>query len=152
MKLRNKKTGEIGDIAQTSADCIIVYYPIVDGVATNPQKRAIYTSLDQLNEEWEDYEEPKLIYYINYNGDVHSESSGYDWKYEKAIGNYFETREEAKKAVEKLKAWKRLKDNGFKFEGWKRDEKYCGDYTINATDQTSCDDEDLDLLFGGGEK
>lgn len=60
MKLRNKKTGEIGDIAQTSADCIIVYYPIVDGVATNPQKRAIYNSLDELNDEWEDYEEPLI--------------------------------------------------------------------------------------------
>lgn len=33
----------------------------------------------------------------------------------KEIGNYFETEEEARKAVKKLKAWKRLKDKGFKF-------------------------------------
>ena len=28
----------------------------------------------------------------------------------KAIGNYFDTKEEAEKAVEKLKAWKRLNE------------------------------------------
>ena len=35
-------------------------------------------------------------------------------------GYHFEpcTKEEAEKAVEKLKAWKRLKDKGFKFTGW----------------------------------
>ena len=32
-----------------------------------------------------------------------------------AIGNYFETPEEAEKAVEKLEAWKRLKDKGLYF-------------------------------------
>lgn len=32
----------------------------------------------------------------------------------KRIGNYFETREEAERAVRKLKAWKRLKDKGFR--------------------------------------
>ena len=36
----------------------------------------------------------------------------------KRIGNYFETREEAKRAVRKLEAWKRLKDKGFRFTGW----------------------------------
>ncbi len=33
----------------------------------------------------------------------------------KAIGNYFETREEAEKAVERLRALKRLKDYNVKF-------------------------------------
>ena len=36
----------------------------------------------------------------------------------KAIGNYFETKKEAERAVKKLKAWKRLKEKGFEFEGW----------------------------------
>lgn len=98
--------------------------------------------------------EPSGYWYVDFDGDVLGCVEPFDDKTEenrKQIGNYFETKEEAEKAVEKLKAWKRLKDNGFKFDGWKRDERYCGDFTITATDQTSCDDEDLDLLFGGEE-
>ena len=60
--------------------------------------------------------------------------------------------EEAEKAVEKLKAWKRLKDNGFKFLNVKNippdvpiDKHYVH---IEATfDDAALDD--LDLLFGG---
>ena len=37
---------------------------------------------------------------------------------DKEIGNYFETVEEAEQAVEKLKAWKRLRDKEFRFIGW----------------------------------
>ena len=47
------------------------------------------------------------------------------------IGNCFESREEAEKAVEKLKAWKRLKDSGLKFKDWNKinyDKTFC----INA--------------------
>lgn len=36
--------------------------------------------------------------------------------YRKSIGNYFETKEEAEKAVERLRAWKKLKDGGVKFD------------------------------------
>ena len=67
----------------------------------------------------------------------------------KEFGNYFGTKEEAEKAVKKLKAWKRLKDKGFRF-------KCCDDYHIDYeltgrcvwTDETEAD---LDLLFGGEE-
>lgn len=99
-------------------------------------------------------EEPKDHYYIDYDGDIMIvEALDYEPKIKamKQIGNYFETEEEAEKAVEKLKAWKRLKDNGLKFECWKRDKNYWGDFYITAEDQTSCDDMDLDLLFGGEE-
>lgn len=47
------------------------------------------------------------------------------------IGNCFQTKEEAERAVEKLKAWKRLKDSGLKFKGWNKinyDKTFC----INA--------------------
>lgn len=47
------------------------------------------------------------------------------------IGNCFKTKEEAEKAVEKLKAWKRLKDSGLKFKDWNKinyDKTFC----INA--------------------
>lgn len=56
MKLRNKKTGEIGDLLGTERSCpyITIDIDFHDG---NP--RAFdYTSLTELNEDWEDYEDP----------------------------------------------------------------------------------------------
>ena len=47
------------------------------------------------------------------------------------IGNCFQTEEEAEKAVEKLKAWKRLKDSGLKFKGWNKS-NYDRTFCINA--------------------
>lgn len=47
------------------------------------------------------------------------------------IGNYFETREEAEKAVERLKAWERLKDAGLKFKDWNKS-NYDKTFCINA--------------------
>ena len=49
------------------------------------------------------------------------------------IGNCFQTKEEAEQAVEKLKAWKRLKDSGLKFKGWNKsnyDRTFCIDAVI----------------------
>lgn len=121
IELRNKKTGEIHEITQA------VFLP-----CTMNKKFAIYSeseghnytynSLAELNEEWEDApEEPKEYWCIDWTGGVNHITvlDGVD-KYEenkKEIGNSFETREEAERAVEKLKAWKRLKDKGFKFDG-----------------------------------
>ena len=76
-----------------------------------------------------------------------------------AIGNHFETQEEAEEAVKKLKAWKRLKDKGFEFNPVDRYEALCGngfDIPITATmpPEAYTDVEvskDLDLLFGGEE-
>lgn len=108
--------------------------------------------ISDMNYNPEPKEEPEEIWYIDFQGMVRSASKEEnDWFKENEIGNCFETKEEAEKAVEKLKAWKRLRDKGFEFTGWKRDEKYYGDFTITAADQTSCDDKDLDLLFGGEE-
>ena len=47
------------------------------------------------------------------------------------IGNCFQTEEEAEKAVEKLKAWKRLKDSGLKFKDWNKS-NYDRTFCINA--------------------
>ena len=47
------------------------------------------------------------------------------------LGNCFQTEEEAEKAVEKLKAWKRLKDSGLKFKGWNKG-NYDRTFCINA--------------------
>ena len=95
MKLRNKKTGEIWDIGK---------------ILTNDYP--CWETLKQLNEEWEDYEEPKEQYYIDCDGEVYAPTrlNQFDLDRMSNIGNIFETRVEAEKAVEKLKAWKRLKD------------------------------------------
>lgn len=47
------------------------------------------------------------------------------------IGNYFESREEAEKAVERLKAWERLKGAGLKFKDWNKS-NYDRTFCINA--------------------
>lgn len=152
MKLRSKKTGEIRDVQlgnhNDPSDGIIVVYS-ENNEPREPHQQ--YSSLAELNEEWEDYEEPKRTWFIDttYVSDYidYDDNPITDHRYDE-LGICFETKEEAEKAVEKLKAWKRLKDNGFKFTGWERDHMYCGDFTITAIDQTSCDNKDLDLLFG----
>ena len=148
MKLRNKKTGEILSIGN-----IIVENP----KRIDCGKLMKCSSLAELNEEWEDYEEPKEYWYINFNleciktTDDDTETDGYH----KLIGNYFETKEEAEKAAEKLKAWKRLKDKGFRFDRWNNASS--GLYRpiwFYFEKDTALEDikSDLDLLFLGGEE
>ena len=120
MKLRNKKTGNIVDFCYLQNDYIA---PLVLTFKMNdkPVMRT-YNSLAELNEEWEDYQEPKEYWYIEPNGviariDEWDCCTASDIEIMKTLGNYFETKEEAEQAVEKLKAFKRLKDLGFKFDG-----------------------------------
>ena len=47
------------------------------------------------------------------------------------IGNCFQTEEEAEKAVERFKAWERLKDAGLKFKDWNKS-NYDRTFCINA--------------------
>lgn len=95
MKLQNKKTGEIGT---PRVDYQEFYIDTKNGYTYN------YKSLQRMYEDWEDApEEPKGII-----------------KVEKSIfptSVYIEysTEEEAEKALEKLKAFTRLKDKGFRF-------------------------------------
>lgn len=157
MKLKNKKTGETGYYLHTHRDHKDGHLKVAvlkDGVPFSefePYEPIYdYDSLAELNAEWEDYEEPKNPCFINWFGEV-SELLGHisDREIEKLkeAGNYFETKEEAEKALEKLKAWKRLKDKGFRFiDHIDRDSgqgmtRYEWDGYING--------EDLDLLFGG---
>ena len=161
MKLRNKETGEVKEV-------IVGGYPVSGKTKmwecsemdvneeTGYKSLGTYSSLAELNEEWEDYEEPKPNYrwFISGRGTIEYEKDADDYfnRGHKTIGNYFETKEEAEKAVEKLKAWKRLKDKGFRFERWLIGGEYGN--TITFSDYIECNDEtraDLDLLFGGEE-
>lgn len=144
MKLRNKRTGEIVMVCKINPE---------------PYEARDFecSSLAELNEEWEDYQEPKKWYSIDMCGKV-CEWDAECWAKEqkdsmKAIGNYFETREEAEKAVEKLKAWKRMKDKGFRFEGWDNtDRSTIHNFSLFvAIEDLENINKDLDLLFGGEE-
>lgn len=150
MKLRNKKTGQVGNfiINKDHFECVDLEYV--------PE----YRNLAELNEEWEDYEEPKEYWYIECDGEVYSIDRliGYDSNKLKEIGNYFENKEEAEKAMEKLKTWKRLKDAGCKVVGWEYSDnvdlngcKFNDDDFIIGLSAGDIDEEDLDLLFGGEE-
>lgn len=147
MKLRNKKTGEI----------VIFGEGIVDLNQIGCKNVA-----EMMEAGWEDYEEPKdnNYWYIDSLGKIEFHSTILDEiagtpnnaMIRKIIGNYFESREEAEKAVEKLKAWKRLKDKGFRFSTFAYTE-LC-DYArvnISATMINDSIHDDLELLFGGEE-
>ena len=148
MKLRNKKTGEIVD-----------YNPTLERWNGPSKEIKHYNSLAELNEEWEDYEEPKEYwYYDTTKNGVEKITHLEDKEKDQEIGNYFETKEEAEKAVEQLKAWKRLKDKGFRFKFFEEtDRGYIGDFTIYAHIEPNYSqkydelDDDLGLLFGGEE-
>ena len=142
MLIRNKKTGEIKDLD-------------IRLLGTEPDR--FVNSIAELSEEWEDYEEDELLYIISAE-----HKSGYQCvlkeeypeicEVAKELGIGFETEEEAEKAVEKLKAWKRLKDKGFRFTGV--DSEHRGGsiaYRIDVGDWDLDVNTDLDLLFGGEE-
>lgn len=158
MLLRNKKTGIIGELH---------FEPDKEyhfTVATeDPADVMIYKKLADLYADWEDYEEPKEWWYIDIHG-PHKVTNNDEYYQQvkaasKEIGNYFETKEEAEKTVEKLKAWKRLKDKGFKFRGIGQTmyDIDCAEFDIGSEYLRERDlrgselNKDLVLLFGGEE-
>ena len=157
-KLRHKVTREIAVFAGVEIKDDRVFFRFED-------ERGIFkmkiNSLDELNE-WEDYEEPETYYYISDCVNIESLTNGHGcnlpeeiWhkaiERRKEIGNYFETRDEAEKALEKLKAWKRLKDKGFKFTGFTRHGDEIAMRAVLYDDGVLGMIEDLDLIFGGEE-
>ena len=151
MKLRNKRTGEIGKPAFIGVDYEITILP-----EDKNKKARYYKTLAELNEEWEDYEEPKEYWFIDYDGGIipfnRNKETATD-NLMKQIGNYFETKEEAEKAVEKLKAWKRLKDKGFDFVGCFKDNTINYEFVERPLDYDEVEEaeQDLAFLFGGEE-
>lgn len=72
-------------------------------------------------------------------------------KQRKQFGNYFNTREEAEKAVEKLKAWKQLKDKGFQVVNLIIDEERGTEGIIQYSCEQPCNKKELTKVFGGEE-
>ena len=136
MRLRNKKTGEIVELFGISrkGDRTFIQFEDERGVF-----KGEYSSLAELNAEWDDYEEPKEYWYIDYEGGIliGETDNSLAEKMMISIGNHFKTLSEAEKAVEKLKAWKRLKDGGCKIVGW--------EYSDNV-DLNGCNFNDDDVM------
>lgn len=159
MRLKNKKTGEIHEITQAVSlsddmDKKFAIYSKSEG------HNYAYRTLAELNDEWEDYEEPKPWWYIDITLDVKQGELFLSNHVEqfKIVGNYFETKEQAEKAVEKLKAWKRLKDKGFRFghfvtygeDGYGKVVFKCDEIKLGYENAKEFY-EDIVLLFGGEE-
>ena len=149
MKLRNKKTGEI-----VKLKLMDVTGHIDEHEVTTYDGKSL--TLRNLNEEWEDVEDG--YWYIDNDGEVILVSFGKDWKElansRKVIGNYFETKEEAEKAMKKLKAWKRLRDKGFQFDGvvTEGDTRSGGEFgCVRWSSKKPVPEEDMQILFGGEE-
>lgn len=172
MKLQSKFEDEAFELGEV-VDADIATMP--DGrikLQAVAKKGGIHTFFyDRLNEvcsDWQDYEESDVFYFIDRDGQIIGaereallrglNSKMYDYEMAKSIGNVFETKEEAEKAVEKLKAWKRIKDKGFwktlKDKGLSLVINYgknaddlltiAGDLNYTIGDETK---KDLDLLF-----
>ena len=157
MKLRNKKTGEIGEprivcegnyieICVDSENHIVHYYKTLHGMF----------------KEWEVFKDHKEHYFITEYGEVFSleyESLNNVANVEdyKQIGNYFETKKDAEKVVEKLKAFKRLKDKGVKFKlDFVRNTIHFT-YRIDGTLHSVVNEEriifeDMKTIFGGNDE
>ena len=136
MKLQNKKTGEIIDLSEgTIRETCFGTKIQLQAVAIHDKPIWIYNSLAELNEVWEDYHEPKedgLDHIIILVEDYSNHNSE---RYPKEI-------------VEKLKAWKRLKEAGFRFNGG---DDACISYRFDPVKWDDRLDNDFDLLFGGEE-
>lgn len=131
MKLRNKKTGEIMELCCHRAG----------------DYREKYDSLAELNAEWEDVPEEPKEYWIPMSDEPYP-FVGNDWEEEGlATGLISLSKEENDRKRQKLKAWKRLKDKGFRFDDFVRDAIY---FNLDEEQiQNKSILKDLDLLFGG---
>lgn len=143
MKLRNKITGEIRK-GEAREDGIYLYDEITE--------RWYKYELDLLARYWEYHEEPLVYYAINEFGTIESYPVGcISDEDRKLIGDYFETKRDAEEALEKLKAWKRLKDKGLHVTTFYVED---GSLVIRAKAHNSSGAEnweDLSLVFGGEE-
>lgn len=124
MRVKNKETGETYKRTM----------PIVFNIKTSGggEHTVSCKSIAELNEEWEDVPTEEV------------------WYLGERIGNHSMPKEEAKKVTEKILAWKRLKDKGFRFTGWDAEPNSLIILTAYEG-QVKNIEEDLDLIFGGEE-
>lgn len=151
MKIRNRKTGEVVDLCEGFiGDVCCGEYIIVKPVAClNKEYR--YDSWEKFVSEWEELEKPKNHWWIDGLGGICCSNCAEVSDEQKAIGNYFESEEEAEKALKVLKALKKLKDAGVKFDDWEKGPNTACGKMVTATayiDNLEDVKDSLDILFG----
>lgn len=147
-KLRNKITGEINEF--------MIHKRIEDSEDGNP----VYAPFDGNIDEWEDYKDRPYVIDMWEDDCICDAKFGVELEgieRAKECGLYFDTKEEAEKAVEKLKAWHKLMDYwGTEVLGWEiRDMPTGGNWqTVNVKFNVKTKKEPmelLDIVFGGEE-
>lgn len=164
MKLKTKfqdedfELGEVVEAKISTTSLVDTHIKVKCKAKKGGEHLFCFASIKEFTDLFEDYEEPKEVCFIDYDGGIipfiKREETTTD-RLMKSIGNYFETKEEAEKAVEKLKAWKRLKDKGICFYGWRRNQTGTIDLLVRwegVPPLTGFIEKDLDLLFDGGEE
>lgn len=174
MRLKTKfqdedfELGEVVDAIISTTSLVDTHIKLKTKAKRGGEHMFSFSRISELFELFEDYEEPKKHYEILAMGAVMEREDAEDEMFrnqgQREIGNYFETKEEAEQAVEKLKAWKRLKEVGFRFIDWELDMKTVADGKIwfDIGTNTEWDAERLlglkpeikkllDMLFGGEE-
>lgn len=132
---------------------------VIATAAKGGQHTFYYSSIKKFMDDWEDAPEEKH-YFIDNAGNVKDEKGHSRYrKQRQEIGNDFETKEETEKAVEKLKAFTRLKDKGFRFNGKEVFSEGLLEIDGVLPALKGADNaerlkiiDDLDLLFSGGEE
>lgn len=136
MKLRNKLTDQVGNfiINKDHFECV--------DLECVPE----YGNLAELNKEWEDAPEgPETHWMIDTSVlEPVREIAGNPYEINKEIGNWFSSKEEAEKAVEKLKALTEAKKDGLVIKGY----YYNHDDLVVLADIGNCNKLTLDTLFG----
>lgn len=154
--LKDLPTFKAGEIFKLKGGNLY-YYPAENGTENTHWSDKImayhHKTLEKfpniLDEWFEEVEEPKDYWVIDIRDGAGykpylEEPSEMDFE----IGNYFETKEEAEKAVEKLKCFTNLKNHEFMFDGW----YYGADGNIvilaNAHEFNDMEEQDLTKVFG----
>ena len=163
MKLRTKfqdEDFELGEVVNAKISDLTVYdddrrFKVKATARKGGEHTFFYNSIKEFTDMWEDYEEPEEYwYYDTTKNGIDKITHLEDKEKDQEIGNYFETKEEAEKAVEKLKAWQRLINHGLCLKLNKFQDRI--EYKFKTGGISSAYDaeealKDLDLLFGGEE-
>ena len=126
MKLKNKKTGETITLKDDRELALLKFVE-----SSLPNGFILWEEVKETTS-WKP-ELGKKYYLSDSNGSVYDSvwSNDYIDRSRFEIGNCFENREEAEKAIERLKAWERLKNAGLKFKDWNKS-NYDKTFCINA--------------------
>lgn len=159
-KLKNKCSGEIVTPLTMYYDATNEKYCINYLKDDGYDAVAYYDSIFDIWEHWEVVDIKSCHYFCSNSGKIHEEQDdnpSVNYEDRKLIGNNFKTKADCEHAVEKLKAFKRLRQKGLVFCGWSI-AKGKIDFIIDehqvAQDGIVFDDviRDMELLFSGNDR